>query len=406
MFTEPTKVPRSRTLGSSYPGRNNAFNLIRLVLALAVLVGHSNVLAFGRDDNPLRLPADLGGLAVTGFFALSGFLITRSGRRTPFLRYWWHRVLRIYPGLWACLLLTALVVGPLLWTYRHGALDGYWSTASGPMEYLRRNLAADPRQDSIGDVLAGRANPALNGSLWTLKYELGCYAGVSVLALIGVLRRARPLILVPTLLGTAVIVADQIRDTTGTGRWIPFSARLTVPVAGTFLTFYLLVLATSFLLGACAELYRDRVPLNDALGAASLAVVLMALYLQLPLLGPALPAYVYLLLWLGIRLPAVSERLSRVGRRNDYSYGVYIYAFLVQQTLAVYGVYRFGEWPYMLICMGLTLLLAAASWHFIEKPALRLKEWTPSLRPFTANPRWMWSRERLPVMPARTGGVR
>lgn len=378
----PAPRPR-RTLGAAYSGRDNAFNFLRLVFALMVLVGHSDVLGFGRPGNPLRLPVDLGGLAVVGFFALSGFLITRSGRRTGFVRYWWHRLLRIFPALWVCLLLTAFVIGPSLWVYRHGTLGGYRSALPGPLSYLRHNFYADLRQNSIGDVLVGRYSPSLNGSVWTLKYELACYALVSALALLAVLRRARPLVAVPALLGVAAIGYDFLHDPVGVGPLIRLESRFTVPLAGVFMTFQVVVLTTAFLLGACAELFRDRLPLNDVLGALSLLVVAAALYYGLPLLGPALPAYVYLLLWLGVRLPSA---LRRVGRHHDYSYGVYIYAFLVQQTLGVFGLTRYGEWAYLATCMALTLALAAASWHLVERPALRLKTWTPRLWPAARPP--------------------
>ena len=364
-----------RTLDSAYSGRDNAFNFLRLTFAFAVLVGHSDVLGFGVAGNPFRLPLDLGGFAVTGFFALSGFLITRSGRRTPFIRYWWHRALRIFPGLWVCLLVSVAVVGPLLWVHGHGGIGGYWSAPKGPLDYFLHNFYADPRQDSIGDILAGRPNGALNGSLWTLKYELACYVLVGGLALVGVLRRARVLVALMTAAGMAVIVYDCFRDPQAVGPLASLTSRFTVPLGGTFLTFQFVVLTTAFLLGATAELYRGAVPLNDALGAASLAAVVAAVYWGLPLLGPALIAYVYLLLWLGIRLPAV---FRRVGRSNDYSYGVYIYAFVVQQTLGVYGLPRYGHWAYLGGCALTVLLVAAASWHLVEKPALKLKDWTPS----------------------------
>jgi len=73
-------------------------------------------------------------------------------------------------------------------------------------------------------------------------------------------------------------------------------------------------------------------------------------------------------LWLGMHLP-----LHMVGARNDYSYGVYIYAFPVQQVLVVWGANRWGYWPYTLLAVASVLPFAVASWWIIEKHALRLK---------------------------------
>ena len=60
-------------------------------------------------------------------------------------------------------------------------------------------------------------------------------------------------------------------------------------------------------------------------------------------------------------------------RRVDVSYGLYIYAFPVQQLLAMYGVTKYGFTPYFVCALAITLALAAASWFTIEKPSLSLK---------------------------------
>jgi peptidoglycan/LPS O-acetylase OafA/YrhL len=363
-----------RTLSTSYSGRDNAFNFMRLVFALAVIVGHARILGYGVAGNPLGLPIDLGGLSVAGFFTLSGFLITRSGRRTPFFRYWWHRILRIFPGYWVCLLVTAALVGPALWIRRHGTLDGYLGVADGPFGYFIHNWTTNVGQGVIGDTLAGAAIADFNGSLWTLKYELACYVLISVLALVGVLRRARIVVLLLAVAGMTVIGFDFVREPTIPGPLAPAGSTFSVPVAGVYLTLYVVVYTTAFLLGATAELFRERLPINDLLGWASLVAVLAAIYFRLPVLGPALLAYSYLLLWAAIRLPKV---FHRVGRRNDYSYGVYIYAFLVQQSLAIAGVPRLGMAAYLGLTLVLTLGVAALSWHLVEKQSLKLKDWTP-----------------------------
>jgi len=372
------------TLATAYSGRDNAFNFIRLVFALAVLVGHTMILGFGHGGNPLGIPVDLGSLAIAGFFALSGFLITRSGRRTSFVRYWWHRMLRIFPGYWVCLVFTAAVVGPMLWYHRHHSLRDYLTTNNGPLGYLRRNAYTDQLQLSIGDVLQGHANVALNGSLWTLKYELLCYLLVAVLALAAVLRRARAVVLLLAAAGMAVITYDFVLSPREYGPLPDFinsrTGVVTVPVAGTLFLWYLMLLTTAFLLGSVAELYREFVPVNDILGAISLILVAAAVNQHWPVLGPALIAYVYLLLWLGIRLPPL---FRRIGRRNDYSYGIYIYAFVTQQALAVLGLPRFGLAAYLAATLVLSVGLAMLSWHLVEKPALRLKDWTP---PFLRRP--------------------
>ena len=132
-----------------------------------------------------------------------------------------------------------------------------------------------------------------------------------------------------------------------------------------------------FLAGSLVYLYRDRIPDSGWLAWACLAVVAGGYLLPV---GGGVPDLTltasdltvvflaYPLLWLGLHLP-----LQRVGRQNDYSYGVYIYAFPVQQLLALWGVARWGYWPYALTAVAATAPLAVASWWLVEKHALRLK---------------------------------
>ena len=93
---------------------------------------------------PVPRQTNIGTLAVFGFFVLSGLLITRSARRAGVGRYCWHRALRIFPGLWVCLLVTAFVVAPLVALREHGTLDGFW-TGTGAARCLRDRQLVDRR---------------------------------------------------------------------------------------------------------------------------------------------------------------------------------------------------------------------------------------------------------------------
>jgi peptidoglycan/LPS O-acetylase OafA/YrhL len=370
-----TTVP----LAKAYTGRANSFGFLRLCFAFAVVLAHSAVLGYG---HPVTTLFDLPGLAVAGFFGISGFLITRSARRSSVPRYLWHRALRILPGLWGCLLFTALVVAPWLWYLKHGSLHGLWRTDGGVLDYLRNNWWAESRQYGILDLLTdtpyGRLGPAsvFNGSLWTLAYEIACYLIVAVLAALMILRNARLLVL---LVGVCVFGAlvwnhfEQLRfghaPVWTDGYFKPFP--LFVPL----LKVWFLRYGCMFLMGAVAELYSDRLPINDLLGVASLAVVGWFAF-NGTLFGPALLCYEYVILWLAVRLPRV---LHRVGRTNDYSYGVYIYTFVVQQVMAKFGVTALGFWGFFAATSAGGFACAYASWHLVEKQALRWKAWTPRL---------------------------
>ncbi|WP_344619042.1 acyltransferase [Dactylosporangium salmoneum] len=365
------------SLESAYSGRDNAFNFMRLCFALLVIVGHAAILGWGPGREPVVIPFDTGGVAVTGFFGLSGFLISYSGRRSSPLRYIWHRMLRIFPGYWVCLAASAFVLAPLLFWHEHGTLSGFRSAGPGPLGYIYHNFLTDQRQADVAHVTGVAPYPnALNGSLWTLKSELTCYLLVLALAVTLILRRARWVVL---LLGAAmfsVVVYDTFSDPVAPGP-IADVGPITLPILGTYQLFYLWAFGLAFVLGMIADVYRDKIPLNDTLGVTALVLSVLSLYLNLPLFGPCIVAYVYLLLWAGVRLP---KALRKIGRRNDYSYGVYIYAFPAQQALAILGVPRFGWTFYLLTSVVAALILAVCSWYLVEKPALRAKHWSPGRR--------------------------
>jgi hypothetical protein len=138
-----------------------------------------------------------------------------------------------------------------------------------------------------------------------------------------------------------------------------------------------------FLLGAVATLFARRIPINDVLGGAALVAtgVLLGTGHRSGLFAIA---FAYTVLWAAVRLPSA---LHRVGARNDYSYGVYIFAFPVQQVLADAGLYRAGFVAYTAATVLLTGLAAYCSWHLVEKRALRLKDVSLPVRWL---PRWKW----------------
>jgi hypothetical protein len=82
-------------------------------------------------------------------------------------------------------------------------------------------------------------------------------------------------------------------------------------------------------------------------------------------------AYGYLLLYLAVALP---KAFSAIGRRWDYSYGIYIYGYPVQLVLAVIGVQRFGLVAFTVVAALGTMVFAVASWHLVEKRAMSLKD--------------------------------
>ena len=160
-------MQRGGTLVARFHPDHNSMNAVRLGLALSVIVGHAWPLS-GSSWEPAFGDAGLGHVAVGGFFAISGFLITRSRWRTTPGRFAWARVLRIYPGLWACLVVTAVGFAPLAWLTTGHRLSSY--PAGAAWDYVWTNLTSRVATSRIGQTLETVPYAGVwDGPLWTLK---------------------------------------------------------------------------------------------------------------------------------------------------------------------------------------------------------------------------------------------
>ncbi|HKT05869.1 MAG TPA: acyltransferase [Rugosimonospora sp.] len=366
------------TLEERFQPRDNALGLLRLVFALMVLVAHTWPLGFawpGLGWLGVATQGRANELALYGFFLLSGYLITGSGLTTTVRVFARHRFLRIFPGYWACLLLTVGVFAPVTAWYEHAGTDWIWGHR-GALGYLWTNLFASMEQYGIGDLLTTvpyrrvSGGSVFDGSLWSLKYELACYLVVAVLAGTGLLRR-RPWV-VP-----AVAVAYYLVIAVGFLAGLPSRARPVFagavgpfPLLGSFNVNQVVYLAFVFFLGASIRLYGRRLPMHGAIAAACVVALGVSVFLGgSDLIG--LPAFAYLVFYLAVAAP---RRLHRVGRRHDYSYGIYLYSFPVTQLAALVGANRWGLGLFVLVVVAATLALAIPSWHLIERPAMRRKD--------------------------------
>jgi len=369
----PPTAREGRSLGESLKGHHNALGFLRLVLAAVVLFDHAFPLGgFGADPfaKITHGQASLGSLAVAGFFAISGYLIAKSGMSADVLQFFWRRFLRIFPAYWAVLLFAALVVGPLIWLFMGRNLGTYFTLSPlGPVHYFTSNWTLNIGSYAIYDIFANTTpygisighTSALNGSIWTLIYEWTCYVVIGALVAFGVLTRAK--IIVPIFTGLVfVLQVVYLVDPNVVGTIFPF-----------FADYYRINLMLTFLYGASLAVYSKKIPFDDRLGVLSGIVLLVTLHWGgFTLLG--LPAGAYFVIYLGAR---IGGPLRKVGAMNDYSYGVYVYGFLIQQTLAFFGLYRLGYLPFVLIALVVSSGFAWLSWHGIEKHAMAMKDWGP-----------------------------
>ena len=365
-------VKQTRSIRSALEGHRNSLGLIRLVLASMVIFDHAVPLGgWGKSPGTSWTAGQesVGGFAVVGFFAISGYLIAKSGANADAVQFFWRRVLRIFPAFWTVLLVGITIVGPIAWRVGGRSLRSYLSLGpGGPIAYFTSNWDLVMRQWGISDIFAattpyGRAvgGSVFNGSLWTLSYEWWCYVIIGVLVALGVLARARVIVAIITSFFVIITIVNSI---------VPGAAATVIPALGDP---FRLKLGLVFMVGATLAMFSREIIFDDRLGIISVAVVIATLaFGGWNIIGTA--AFAYTLIWLAGRLP---RSFQWIGAKNDYSYGMYAYGFLVQQITASFGWYRLGYLPWVLIALCLTACCAWLSWHAIEKHALALKNWGP-----------------------------
>lgn len=334
--------------------RANNIGSLRMVGALAVLVGHSFVLssADGRTRDAVSnaigdvaaFNLGLPGIGLAMFFAISGYLVTQSYvRRRGAIAYTEARLLRIYPALWLAMILTVLV-GALASTYS----PGEFLSSRITHEYLMGGASLLDLQYLLPGVFEANPSAAVNGSLWTLPVELTMYVIVGLAGVLGLLgRRALFNLVVVAAVAFALLRPESMPLLANTDHQ---------------------EIATFFVAGAVLFINRDLVPLRLA-GLVALVALAAALSFTdaYALAFPLAFSYAVLLLGFTDRV-----RLPDLARYGDLSYGTYLYAFPVTQ-LWVSAIGPGSPWAVAGLTLASTLPLAFVSWRLVEDPALRLK---------------------------------
>jgi peptidoglycan/LPS O-acetylase OafA/YrhL len=353
----------SAPTGSKATSHSGTIDFTRLSLAVLVVYSHSFALLAGGDHSePLFVWTDgqitWGGLAVDVFFIISGYLITASWTRSATPRaFFRNRGLRIYPGFAVAIAIGVLLVAPF-------STDAGISTNPGKWLWGTLNLRGYEPDGVFPDVpFAG----SLNGSVWSISYEFWCYFGTAMFGVLGWLTRRRVVLFVFLASIAVSIVVVQLHLRLGGGilgvifgdPWL-WARLLPYYVAGW--TFYLL---------------RDRVPLSWPLAVAAVGSLVIGTVCAPWGVALTFPIALGYLLVFATRNR--KPRLTGVTRYGDLSYGVYLYAFPIQQLLVRYHIAR-TPLTLFLAATPLTLMAAVLSWHLIEKHCLARRSSPVSLQ--------------------------
>jgi len=328
----------------------NNFDLVRFVAASAVLYSHCFALTGFGGEEPLvrwtRGEFAFGGIAVRVFFVISGFLVTMSWLRKPNVpAFVAARCLRIFPAL-AIALLFCVAIGAVATTLPLREFLFHPDT----FRYYWHNLVLQTEFFLPGLFHSNPAPDAVNGSIWSLYYEVRAYLIVLALGAVGLLRN-RWLGALGWVAASGLIFA--FREAWGIrieGDW---------PVINAYFCFIggaVVALQPKILrwLGYAALVATAALPfaIGTHIGEAAMDLFLICVTLWF--------AHVH------------APVLSRFGHYGDFSYGVFIYAFPIQQLIAWRGLAA-TPYPMLLIAFPATVLLAMLSWHFVERPCRDLK---------------------------------
>lgn len=333
--------PTVQTVSAFYDHRSTGFDYLRLGLALAVAIWHSFLICYDRValDSPFVVVVLL---ILPMFFALSGYLVSGSLLRVASIHeFLTLRVIRIVPALAVEVLLSAVIVGgvfttlPLLDYYTHPMFFAYFRNIIGDIHFL------------LPGVFTDLARPRVNGSLWTIPYELECYIAIALLWVIGATRHRIALVLLVAVIFAVVALGVVVHDN---------PVRVDGALPGR-------MLVVSFLCGMLIYFYRDRIVLRRWMFVAAVVVALAVLSSGYTAWLVALPA-AYIVAFLGLtnppKIPVIMD--------GDYSYGIYLYAVPIQKSVFVlFPAYR--EWWFNLpVSAVFFCIFAAFSWHCVEKP--------------------------------------
>lgn len=340
--------------------KDNNFNLIRMLAAFAVLFSHSFALATGNAANePLRTIIGItpGHIAVDVFFITSGLLVARSlFYRRNLIEFAVARALRIYPGLIVAVCI-CIVSGALVSSL---TLHDYFASPI-TLDFLITNsfMLLGDVQELPGVFANAPFDNSVNGSLWTLPWELKMYAFLGVFGFI-------------TLLLNYVYKANWLAIFT-TCFFIfctinYFEFHFFTEIRGHYYKMYRF--GTLFFFGAVIYLFRSKLFFNKTIFWVFISLLVISSFnhdLFFVLYTIMLP---YIVLYLAY-IPG--GKIREYNKLGDYSYGIYIYAWPVQQFIAV-SITNVSPVEMIILSTIITFCFAYASWHLIESKAIKLKK--------------------------------
>lgn len=327
--------------------KNNNLDLFRIILASGVIFGHTIKLNghsnYWVDPISLLCPSTYSGaLSVKIFFFISGLVVANSCLKHQNLLYFIiSRFFRIMPALFFICLITVFIFGPILTSF---STHAYFSSLNS-LIYIRDNLIFKTNYILPGVFENNYLPNTVNGSLWSLKFEVKYYLYLCTLFLIPVKYRRKYF----TLILLIIILYSFIPEQGG------YFQRKNSEI-------YLLPM--SFCLGVI-------IAINPFISIYYLKYLAWFSFLTFFIFKQTYFAENFLIIGacFSILYLSSSKILLKWKPKYDISYGIYLWGFLVQQTIVNYlgNIYA---WVHFFLALSITIIFSFISFLYVEQPAL------------------------------------
>lgn len=336
--------------------KNNNFDFLRFLFALLVVVSHSYPLSRSKESSQWIYQITNGQIVwaqigLSGFFIVSGYFIFQSLQRSKnLIDYFKKRFLRLFPALLVVLVLS-IILAPLVY---EGAVP-YWGNKE-VYTYLPNNISLYNFQSGIKGIFDKNYYHAINGSLWTIRYEFSMYIALSLLFFF---RKNK--VLVQVLLSIMFVVFylsyNFFLDRIGGSKIFGMQG------------LHILNLGTFFVCGSfLASLQLEQIKNKGFIILGFILIGVASIYFNYYDSVKHFILPVIILVFGFIPLPF----FSTFGKIGDMSYGIYIYSFPIQQTLMYF--FKWNTYELMIDSVILSIGFGFLSWHLIEKTALKYKK--------------------------------
>jgi peptidoglycan/LPS O-acetylase OafA/YrhL len=336
--------------------KNNNLDFFRLILALMVIIGHSPILNGSSNFwvDPITVFfnfTDSGSLAVKIFFFISGLVVTNSLiiNKKPY-QFLISRFFRIIPAYIIVLCSTVFVIGPLVTSL---SMTDYFNSEQ-ILIYIKNNILLNIMYELPGVFISNPYPRTVNGSIWTLSYEIGCYI---VLFLVYLILRNKRKLLYNLIILTVII--EGFSPVKILFPWLINNSDINL-------------LPASFAFGCFFAINADVIKIDI------FSVIAMVLLYNIFSNSPYAGLIFILMSCIIVLYLSYNPFFKRFNPKYDISFGVYLWGFVIQQTLYHYTGHIYVG-LHCLFSVIISMNLAFLTHFLIEKPFIRLGKYLGSL---------------------------